>query len=65
MELTIKYKTRLFLAFCDIGFIFVHKFSHQTQFTKCKKLFITVFIEVFQSIIQFVLTANYWNSLTR
>ena len=65
MELTIKYKTCLFLAFFGMGYIFVHKFSHQTQFTKCKKLFITVFIEVFQSIIPFVLAANYWNSLTQ
>ena len=65
MELTIKIKTCLFLAFCDGAFIFVHKFSHQTQFTECKNFFITVFIEVFQSITPFVLAANYWNSLSQ
>ena len=61
MELTIKIKTCLFLAFCDGAFIFVHKFSHQTQFTKCKNFFITVFIEVFQPIKPLVLNVNYWD----
>jgi hypothetical protein len=65
MELTIKIKTCLFLAFCDGAFIFVHKFSHQTQFMECKNFFITVFIEVFHPVIPFVLNANYWNFRTQ
>ena len=55
MELTIKNKTCLLTAFFDRGFIFVHKFAHQTQFMECKDSFITVFIEVFRTIIPVVL----------
>ena len=65
MELTIKNKTCLLTAFFDRGFIFVHKFAHQTQFMECKDSFITVFIEVFQPIIPFVLNVNYWNFCTQ
>ena len=65
MELTIKNKTCLFLAFCNMSFIFVHKFSHQTQFTGYENSFITVFIEVFQPTIPCVLSVNYWDFRTQ